>query len=272
MRFHLFAHTAVVFGVAQALGLVVADQLHALVFPTIERAAGSQSPYYFLIAFFIATLFFLVLHALHKGAIVYRIFFCAAAFVGLLKVFELVFPLPLAIGITLVFLFGFFLVPVVWAHDVIVVVASAGIGSVIGLQFSILSALAVLAILSVYDLIAVFVTKHMVAMSHHLIKSQASFSLMIAERWRDFRLPLTAVQPGSGFLIVGGGDIIIPMFLTTALYLERPFLAYSAIAGMILGMFANHVWLMERRSALPALPFIALGAVLGVAGGFLLQT
>lgn len=271
MRLHLFAHTAILFAAAQILGLVVADQLHALVFPTIERVAAPALPLaYFLIAFFLATLFLLVLHTLHKGAVVYRILFCGAVFVGLLKLFELVFPLPLAIGITLIFLFGFFLVPVVWAHDIIVIAASAGIGPVIGLQFTPFSALALLVILSIYDLVAVFVTRHMVAMAHHLIKSQASFALMIAERWSGFRQPLSRVQPGSGYLILGGGDIIIPMFFTTTVYLEQPASAYAAIVGMILGCFANHVWLMERRTPLPALPFITLGGALGMVIGSLM--
>lgn len=270
MRFHLFVHTALLFGIAQLVALVVADQLHALVFPTMRSANDAQSLFYFLIVFFAITIFLMILFQLYRGKLMYRILFAAVAFIGLLKVFEIVFPLELSIAVAVIFLLGLFLVPTVWAHDIIVIIAAAGIGPVFGLQFSVGASLILLGVLSVYDLIAVLMTKHMVHFAHEMIKHQASFALLVPEHYADFRAPLSRVLPGSGFLILGGGDVILPMFLTTSLYLMQPALAYGAIGGMLFGMFVNHVWLIERRSALPALPCITLGALLGIASAFLI--
>lgn len=268
LRLHLFVHTALLFFAAQFTALMVTDQLKALVFPSITTVSDQQSLIYFLIVFFSVTLFILVLFQFYKGKFLYRLIFASIAFIGLLKVFELVFPFSLSIFVALVFLFGLFLVPNVWAHDLIVIVASAGIGPIFGLQFSVSAALLLLAILSVYDFIAVFVTRHMEPLAHAMIANQASFALLIPEHYADFRAKLTAVRPGSGFLIFGGGDVILPMFLNASLYLVYKPLAYWAIAGAILGIFLNHLWLIESRKPLPALPFITLGSVLLVAIGF----
>lgn len=272
MRPHLFFHTALLFIAAQITSLVVTDQLRAVLFPSISQVSSAQSLMYFLIIFFSVTLFLLVLFQLYRGGYIYRILFTAVCFIGLFKVFELVFPSSLALTVSLIFVLGLYLIPAVWTHNVIVIVASAGIGPVFGLQFSMSAAFILLAILSLYDVIAVFITRHMVGMAHEMIKNQASFALIIPEHWKDFRSPLSSVRPGSGFLIVGGGDVILPMFFTTSLYLYQPQLAYWAVGGMAGGLFFNHMWLMNHRRPLPALPFIALGAALGCALGYFFIT
>ena len=74
---------------------------------------------------------------------------------------------------------------------------------------------------------------------------------------------------GKRFLIFGGGDVILPMFLNASLYIMYKPLAYWSIGGALFGMFLNHLWLMETRRPLPALPFITLGSILAIAVGFL---
>ncbi|MEK7619113.1 MAG: presenilin family intramembrane aspartyl protease [Patescibacteria group bacterium] len=268
LRLHLFAHTALLFFAAQFTALVVTDQLKALVFPSITTVSDQQSLVYFLIVFFSVTLFLLILFQFYKGRFLYRLMFASIAFIGLLKVFELVFPFSLSILVAVTFLLGLFLVPNVWAHDLIVIIASAGIGPIFGLQFSVSAALILLVILSIYDFVAVFVTKHMVGLAHAMIANQASFALLIPEHYADFRAKLTDVRPGSGFLIFGGGDVILPMFLNASLYIMYKPLAYWSIGGALFGMFLNHLWLMETRRPLPALPFITLGSILAIAVGF----
>jgi presenilin-like A22 family membrane protease len=266
MHLKLFFHTALLFLAGQGLALLVAEQLYILAFPSSQSGSGI-SLVTFLILFFSATLFLLVLLALHRGVWLFRTIFFLMLFVGLLKMFELVFPTSLSIIISLFFIAGLYLLPMVWSHDAVVLLAGAGIGPIFGLQFSWEAALLLLAILSVYDIIAVFGTHHMVRLAHELMRRQATFALIVPERFADFRSSLSHVQPGSGFLIIGGGDIVLPMILSTSLFVVARPLAYAAIAGMTVGLFVNHIWLVRSRKPLPALPFIALGAALGIALG-----
>lgn len=269
MRLRLFLHTAFLFGITQALALVVADQLR-----TITLLDGLESGMLdltqFLIYFFAISAILVVLTHLHRGTIIFRGLFIVMLFVGLLKIFELVFPTALSIAVASLFVAGFYLLPTVLLHDIIVLLAAAGIGPLFGLQFQWQSAVLLLWILSVYDIIAVFGTRHMTTFAHTMIQKQASFALIVPESLKGFRWLLSQVRPGSGFLIIGGGDIILPMILTSSVYLVLPSAALFSIIGMIGGLLMNHVWILEVRKPLPALPFIALGATIGIMVGFAL--
>lgn len=265
-RLQLFLYTVLLFAVAQGLALFVAEQLSAIRSITTTSLSEGMSALYFLIFFFAVTLFFLVLFHVYKGNALYRIIFVITVFAGLLKIFELVFPTSLSAIVAVVFIIGLFLLPLVWVHDLIVLFAGAGIGAIFGLQFHWTFAMILLVILSFYDIIAVFITKHMVTLAHELIKRSCTFALIIPEHIIQFRASLMAIRPGSGFLILGGGDIVLPMFLTASAYAARPIAGWCAIAGMCAGVFLNHIWLTSSRVPLPALPLISLG---GIAGTFI---
>ncbi len=266
-RFQLFTYTVVLFAAAQGLALFIAEQLANIRPLSTPAITDGMSVVYFLLFFFAVTLFFLVLFHIYKGNLLYRIIFIATVFAGLLKMFELVFPQLLAALVAAVFIVGLFLLPLVWMHDLIVLFAGAGIGAIFGLQFHWTFAAILLVILSLYDIIAVFVTRHMVTLAHELIKRSCTFALIIPEHIAQFRASLMAVGPGSGFLILGGGDIVLPMFLTASAYAARPLAGWSAIGGMCIGVFLNHLWLTWSRVPLPALPLISLGGILGTCIG-----
>ncbi|MDO8571967.1 MAG: presenilin family intramembrane aspartyl protease [bacterium] len=264
LRLHLFLHTAILFSLSQGIALAIVDQLKSLALTESMVVTGELPFLQFLLFFFALTAFFLILLQLYKGHFFYRFVFFIAVFVGLLKVFELVFPLSLSIIVSGFFILGLLLLPLVWVHNLIVVLAGAGIGAVFGLQFHWIYAYLLLAILSFYDIIAVFITRHMVSLAQELIKRQATFALLVPQRWRDMRVSLGEVKPGSGFLILGGGDVVLPMIFLTSLYLERPQAVAGVFIGMIAGLFANHVILIRVHRPLPALPLITLGALGGI--------
>lgn len=270
LRIHLFLHTALLFSLAQGAAIAIVEQLKSLMLLD-EMIVSAEIPFIqFLLLFFAITVLFLILLQLYKGKSVYRFLFFGAVFIGLLKVFELVFPLSLAFVVSLFFIVGLIFLPIVWVHNLVVILASAGIGAVFGLQFRWESAYLLLIILSFYDCIAVFVTKHMVGLAHELIKRQASFALIVPERWKDSNVELDRIKPGSGFLILGGGDVILPMIFLTSLYLERPSSAMSAFFGILGGLFANHCLLIRFHHPLPALPLLTFGALLGLIVDFFL--
>ncbi len=268
MRLGLFFHTAALFVAAQIVALVVAHDLFALRFPAYPN--GGMPLAHFLLLFFGFTLFLFALFHFYRGRIVYRAVFTAILFVGLFKLFEIVFPASLGAAAAALFVTSLYLLPYVWVHNLVVILASAGIGALFGAQFTWETAAWILFILSVYDFFAVLVTRHMVTLEHEMTSEQANFALIVPEQWRDMRLGTERVQPGSGFLILGGGDAIVPMFFVTSLYAVSTPAAVAAIVGMIFGLLGNHVWLLRKRKPLPALPFIAFGAVLGGMIGLLI--
>lgn len=268
MHWKLFFHTLFLFAIGQVLALVVAYELKSLApMKQVTTYGGVFDIFSFLMFFFAATLFLVILFQFHKGRFVYRAIFIATVFLGLFKLFEMIFPSSLSALVAIVFILGLYIIPTVWAHDLIIVLAAAGIGPLFGLQLRWDVAASLLVILSVYDIVAVFVTKHMIPLAHALLKHQASFALLIPEQLNGFRSPLTSVVPGSGFLILGGGDLIIPMIFSTSVFLTNRQLAWWSVCGMFVGFLLNHLFLVLHRKPIPALPLITLGAFFGIAVG-----
>ena len=269
MKLRLFFFTALLCGGAYLLSLFVSLQSFASIYGAkiIEQPDQQYQLTVFLALFFTVTLFFLLLLRLHRGETLYRALFSLTLFFGLLNVFSIVFPLSFSALVAGIFLLGFFLIPTVWMHDLIVLMAAGGIAPLFGMRFTVASALLLLIILSVYDCIAVFITKHMLTLAHRMIASRASFAFFVPEKFHDFSLPLSAVRPGSGFLILGGGDIILPTILLVAVGRSDMPSALAGIVGLIVGLFANHLLLTVYHRPIPALPLLTLGAIAGISLG-----
>ncbi|MBI2484385.1 hypothetical protein HYV71_04340 [Candidatus Uhrbacteria bacterium] len=267
LRLPLLFWTLFLFAIAQGTALYIAHQIMMF-----ELPAGLQAPvqgqdieivWQFLALFFAATIVLVILIRLHRGKVFFRAVFLAAVFFGLFRLFLVIFPFSLALSVAGIFLAAFLVLPAVWVHDFVVILAAVGIGPVFGLQFHWLSAALLLLVLSLYDIIAVTVTKHMIPLAHALIERQASFVLFVPDRLRDFRAHISRVRPGSGFLIIGGGDLILPMILATSLTRVSLQASIASICGMLVGIAANHVLIVTRRQPIPALPLMVIGAVIG---------
>jgi len=265
MKLKLFFFAAFLSATAHLLALCASFQMQGLGMENIVVSEDTtKSLVFFLLFFFTATIFFLLLFHFTKGTILYRIIFSAVIFLGLLKLFELVFPFGFSSVLALVFLGGFFLVPSVWTHDVIVILASAGISSLLSIQFSEETAALLLIILSVYDGVAVFITQHMIVLVHEMIRRQATFALFIPERARDFGANISTVKPGAGFLILGGGDLVLPMIAISVVGRSSIVAALYGIAGALSGLFVNHLFITFLRKPIPALPALTAGVLIGI--------
>ncbi|MEK7122907.1 MAG: presenilin family intramembrane aspartyl protease [Patescibacteria group bacterium] len=263
MKFQLYLTTALLSGAAYILALFATKELTSGMFPV----APAYPVFLFLVFFATTTALLLMLFRFYRGRWLYRALFSLVAFLGLLKLFETVFPFEFSILLAALFLAGFFFISTVWTHDVIVILASAGIGSVFSLSFTEDIAFVILLILSAYDVIAVFVTKHMMTLAHAMIRSQATFALFVPERIGGFAASIASVRPGAGFLILGGGDIVLPMIYLSSVARTSMDTALYGVAGALFGQFLNHLFLVQLRRPIPALPLITLGAIVGVVIG-----
>lgn len=270
MKPSLYLTTAFLSGAAYVLSLYATSERSMLGISGPAMVAGGgdiDELLLFLLFFAVATAFMVVLFRIYRGTGLYRVLFSLVTVLGLMKLFETVFPIEFSVTVALVFLLGLFVVPTVWTHDVIVILASAGIGSMFALNFSEYTAIALLLILSLYDGIAVIITKHMVALAHEMIRHQATFALFIPERLRGFSAAIGTIRPGAGFLIFGGGDLVLPMIYLSVIARESTALAGYGVGGALAGQLLNHMFLTTLHKPIPALPLIALGAIGGVALG-----
>jgi presenilin-like A22 family membrane protease len=140
----------------------------------------------------------------------------------------------------------------IWLKNLASLFAVAGAGSLIGVSLGIWPVLLFISLLSVYDLIAVFVTKHMVTMAKAIVSQNLAFTFTIPTKEHEFQL--------------GTGDLVIPLVFGIAVFSTAapkmaPIPFYAAFLPVSMIMFASVLGLIatlhicaERKIALPALP------------------
>lgn len=139
----------------------------------------------------------------------------------------------------------------------ILILTIAGISGYLGASLGILPSLLLLLLLSAYDIIAVFFTKHMVTLAKESKGNIPMFSIPIKER----------------FLGMGTGDLAIPAVFTVSVLrdysMNLPLVIITVIGGL-LGLISLFFYILKKEKVtLPALPPIAIGLVIGFLIGFL---
>ena len=155
--------------------------------------------------------------------------------------------------------------PVVLTHDLALLIGIAGISSMLGLSLTPLVACGALALLSLYDIVSVYRTRHMVALAGNMISSGAVFGFLVPLRLSGFFTSRRQALDSRQVMMLGSGDIGLPLILVTSI------VSQSINAAILVGVFAlaglmlMH-WLFahqERREPMAALPPIAMAAILG---------
>ncbi len=134
---------------------------------------------------------------------------------------------------------------------------AVGIAAMFGISLEPLPVIVLLVILTAYDAISVYKTKHMLSLAESITKINA---------------PMVFVIPrGEEKMLMGVGDVVIPAILAVSAqrFTSSPEIAFIKLSALftILGGFLGLLLLlilMERRKGAQAgLPFINTGAVLG---------
>lgn len=174
-------------------------------------------------------------------------------------------PMDLVVAVAVVLIFIF--LRNVLVHNIGVILGIAGIASVLGLAISPKTALFLLVILSFYDILSVYVTRHMVAMARNMIESGAPFGFIVPSEGASFLKPRHEAQAriGEQYMILGSGDVGLPLILACSLvglYIsEAVIVGIFSLAGLLLThlIFVNQ----EVRKPMAALPPIATMAIIG---------
>ena len=173
------------------------------------------------------------------------------------------------------------------------IIASAGVGVALGLSFSFPLALVFVALLGVYDFIAVFITKHMIALGDMAVQNNLSFLIMVREtkavpmsyltpkEQKEYAKNKPALEKQGGLVdkltrenmalmpamtALGTGDLAVPLMLAVAAYkVNLNFvLSFVVVFGSVLGLMLNMLVLRRYKKALPAIPLLLAGIVIAL--------
>lgn len=217
----------------------------------------------------VSTVIILLVIRIRKSAI--RIF--EALIVFMASWFTLDFLIPLDIGFLSL---GFFLAlaltawkvlkPNIINQDIAAILSGAFVGSALGVSLGILPSIIFILILSTYDFISVFITKHMVYMAKALTERPTSFTVAAPPNLKSISYAPAKKSSKKKVHIfqLGVGDMVIPlMFSVSVLNSFKPINAIAAIVGSAVALLALIYFMSKKPRPLPALPFITFGTFAG---------
>jgi presenilin-like A22 family membrane protease len=215
------------------------------------------------------------------GSTMYYVFFAMLSITNMSSLINNAISITVAAALTIL-LYKF---PEWYVINIIGLIIGAGASAIFGISFSILPVVVLLALLAIYDAIAVYKTKHMID---------------LAEGVMDLRLPILFVIPKHlkySFIedsfkkeegqkreafFMGLGDAIMPTILVVSanvflvekygIELIAGFITIPAIAAMvgtIIGFIALSILVMKGKPQ-AGLPFLNGGVILGYIAGVLI--
>ncbi len=175
------------------------------------------------------------------------------------------------IALSLDFLFALaltvwkFLRPTIFSQNVAAIFSGSGVGALLGLSLGIVPCIIFMMILSVYDFVSVFITKHMVSMAKAITERPMAFTIAAPHEFKKAKyVPTKNAKQKVHIFQLGLGDIIIPLMFSVSIM--NRFTIFNSIAAVIGSMIALIVLTMiitRKPMALPALPFVCAGALAG---------
>lgn len=202
--------------------------------------------------------------------LLFALLFSWGAFIG--TVFYL--PLPLAVAVAVALGTLWFVIPLVWLHNLVLILAVSSLGAVFGRFITPWTAMAIILALAVYDLLAVRL-KFMLWMADRLSQINALPALIIPRNYADWNLNLKGreekiIQANAShreYSILGGGDIAFPCLLTASVCFARG-LAPGAIIAVLGALGLVTVYVIQAKflkgKPMAALPPIAAFTLVGL--------
>ena len=183
-------------------------------------------------------------------------------------------PLPAAVAIAVAFGAVWFLIPLVWLHNLVLILAVSSIGAVFGRFITPWTAMAIILVLAVYDFLAVRF-RFMLWMADRLSQINALPALIIPKNYSEWNFNLKKseqkiieLNPAEReYSILGGGDIAFPCLLTASVYFAQGLRPAAIIAAFgLLGLVSVYAIqaIFLKGKPMPALPPIAAVTLVGL--------
>ncbi|MEM3030358.1 MAG: presenilin family intramembrane aspartyl protease [Candidatus Micrarchaeia archaeon] len=244
----------------------------------VAPEGGIAPPLLFLVAVVAGAAFLVILFHFYKGLLLFKLM---EAFIILVASNIVFYVILLSLGIPFYYALAFLLsLGVALAKffsprfkNLAAILASAGVGAVFGFSLDLLPAVIFVVGLSLYDVLAVFFTRHMVVMAQELGRRNLAFSVS-AEQKVKVKLPRRkAPVEQRSVLELGTGDLSIPCMLAVSAFKYGNALslwhgaayALASIGGSSLALVLVLYAVLRGRLFLPALPPLAFGGLAGIA-------
>jgi presenilin-like A22 family membrane protease len=262
----LFLQELGLFATTQLIGIFVAFKSRDLVREQDISMNLTVWQIILLLAFF-TVFIYLISRFLKRAGGFFRLILGLAIFAGSQTVFSLVFNNSIfSFLAAIVLIIVVFKKRIVFLHNLGIVLAMAGIGAVLGLSLSPISVVILLLILSFYDIIAVYKTRHMVKMAEEMIKSRAISGIVLPQNLKGWTENLQNVRPGGQFMILGSGDLVMPLILIASVIGVHGLASgFVVLFFSLLGLALTYYLFVTQRTRKPmaALPPIAVMSIIG---------
>jgi presenilin-like A22 family membrane protease len=225
-----------------------------------------NSFFIFFLLLFLCFLFFILYGKKPIKVKIYRFLFIFASFFTALIFFESFLSEPIPLILVFLLIFWWIKKPIILNQNLLIIFSLAGIGANLGLILKPDAVILILVVLSIYDFIAVYKTKHMVKMAKDMIEAGTILGLVFPFEPVGFLKSTSEVKPGEGkFLILGGGDVAFPLIFSVSLIKIGIWKSFLVAFFSLLGLFANFLLFIfqKERKAIPALPLISLFSIIG---------
>ncbi|MCX8205748.1 MAG: presenilin family intramembrane aspartyl protease [Candidatus Micrarchaeota archaeon] len=271
---------------AQAIGAAAALPYLEFGSPVTYMGYGIDDLFFIIVGIAFAVLFMLAVVKFYKGELLFRVmelvvvasatfivFYGLGTYLGLGEAPAALVALAVALS------------KLLWpgARNITATLSSAGVAIMFAMFLSFLEAIIFLIIMSVYDYVAVFITRHMVTLANEFGRHNMSFSVAAQEKHLriseavDSRGRVRQVlQEKTERLELGTGDIALPLAFN--LIVLKDMLVYGTgpalAAFLVVGVFSAIAlalvlaYVRINRVFLPALPPILLGTITGYMLGY----
>ena len=242
----------------QIIGLYTASQyMHFIsigeLSPVFENPESVMNSFALVAYIMMMTVLLILVIKLKKSLI--KVLEAIAIFFTSAIVFSFMFPTILGLGelLALILTAWKMIKPTYFKQNIALIFSVSGAGAVMGASFGVFPVLVFIFLLSVYDFISVFITKHMVYMAKAITETPTAFTAAIPCK-----------KPNHVFQL-GGGDLVMPLVFSASVLNYHGFtsMLFTSV-GALIALFLLFYWVMNKPgNALPALPPICAGASIG---------
>ncbi len=199
-----------------------------------------------------------------KAFKLWKIWFFFAVFITLTISFSAFVIEKIAVFIALILTIFRVFKPNIIIHNASEIFIYGGLAAIFIPVLSLRSIIILLIVISIYDVIAVWKTKHMISLAKFQAESNvfAGLSIPYGKRVETKKRPISA-QIETNHAILGGGDIGFPLLFSGVVFKMSGFIPgfivslTAALALFILLIIA------EKKKFYPAMPFLTIGCIVG---------
>jgi presenilin-like A22 family membrane protease len=268
-----YLYLIIIFLVVQTLGIITANYYASLQDLRITLITDNPNDIinaiFLIFQILIITGLILLIKRFSKKTGYLKIFEYLALFFGITIVFDVFLYSTIAMYLSIILLMIKYVLEhknlksnlFLWYNNLLLAISIAGAGAIIGLSLGLIPVLTFLILLSIYDIIAVFYTKHMITLAKTFSKKRMSLIFYIPTKKKLFQL--------------GGGDLVIPLVVSSSFFFYLLNTGRSIMNAMIpifilwvvslLGLFITfYILRVKKLKAMPALPLQALFMIIVV--------